>query len=144
MRSVLAAVLVLAGAANVSVARAAEDGGRMYLHKDWQLQSSCEAKASGAEISAAGFDAKSWHHSDMPSTVVAALVADKTFPEPTYGTNLRKFPGFSDDRQHFFSNLEMPKDSPFRCSWWVRTDFDVPADRIGKTNWLNFLGINYG
>ena len=143
MRRVLTAMLVLAGLTNLSSARPADDAGRMYLHRDWQLQSSCEAKAQGEQISTVGFDAKSWHHSDMPSTVVAALVADKTYPEPTYGTNLRKFPGFSDDRQHFFSNLDMPKGSPFACSWWFRTEFALPADRAGKANWLHFLGINY-
>ena len=122
---------------------AAEDGSKTFLHKDWQIQSSCEAKASGAEISTAGFDAKGWHHADIPSTVVGALVTDKTYPDPDYGTNLRSFPGFNDDPQHFFSNLDMPKNSPFRCAWWFRTDFTVPAEAEGRTNWLNFLGINY-
>ena len=145
MRHVLA-IFILATLALVSPQTAngadAQDNA-IYLHKDWQLQSSCEVKANGEQISTVGFDAKSWHHSDMPSTVVAALVADKTYPEPAYGTNLRKFPGFSDDRQHFFSNLDMPKDSPFRCAWWFRTEFNLPADRASKTNWLHFLGINY-
>jgi len=56
----------------------AEESSRIYLHKDWQIQSSCEVKTSAAEISAAGFDAKGWHRSDVPATVVGALVADKT------------------------------------------------------------------
>jgi exo-1,4-beta-D-glucosaminidase len=122
---------------------AAEDGSKIFLHKDWQIQSSCEAKATGEEISTAGFDAKGWHHADIPSTVVGALVTDKTYPDPNYGTNLRSFPGFNDDPQHFFSNLDMPKGSPFRCAWWFRTDFTVPGEAEGRTNWLNFLGINY-
>jgi exo-1,4-beta-D-glucosaminidase len=37
----------------------------------------------------------------------------------------------------------MPKDSPFGCSWWFRTEFAVPADFEKKTQWLNLLGINY-
>ena len=90
---------------------------KLLLHKDWQLQSSCEVKASGAQISTAGFDAHTWHHSDVPTTVVGALVADKTYPDPNYGMNLMSLPGFVNDRQHFFSNQDMPKDSPFRCSW---------------------------
>jgi exo-1,4-beta-D-glucosaminidase len=135
----LAVGLLLAGRAAVG----ADEPSKTYLHKDWQIQSSCEAKASGAEISAVGFDAKGWHHSDIPSTVVGALVTDKTYPDPDYGTNLRSFPGFNDDPQHFFSNLDIPKGSPFRCSWWFRTEFTPPADAELKTNWLNFLGINY-
>jgi exo-1,4-beta-D-glucosaminidase len=133
-----ASLLLTAGAAV-----GADQPGKIYLHKDWQIQSSCEVKASGAEISAPGFDAKGWHHSDIPSTVVGALVTDKTYPDPDYGTNLRSFPGFNDDPQHFFSNLDMPKGSPFRCSWWFRTEFTPPADAEHKTNWLDFLGINY-
>jgi exo-1,4-beta-D-glucosaminidase len=125
------------------VAFGAEEPSEMYLHKDWQIQSSCEAKASGAEISAVGFDAKGWHHSDIPSTVVGALVADKTYPDPDYGTNLKSFPGMDYSSKTFFANQDMPKDSPFRCSWWFRTEFTPPADSERKTNWLNFLGINY-
>src|ERR1700686_664717 len=135
----LAAGLLLTGRS----ASGADERSKTYLHRDWQIQSSCEAKASGAEISAAGFDAKGWHHSDIPSTVVGALVTDKTYPDPDYGTNLRSFPGFNDAPQHFFSNLDMPKGSPFRCSWWFRTEFTPSADADHKTNWLNFLGINY-
>src|SRR6266403_834648 len=135
----LVAGLLLTGRA----ALGADEPSKIFLHKDWEIQSSCEAKANGAEISTTGFDAKGWHHSDIPSTVVGALVTDKTYPNPDYGTNLRTFPGFNDDPQHFFSNLDMPKGSPFRCSWWFRTEFSVPAEVEHKTNWLDFLGINY-
>src|SRR6266478_839984 len=135
----LAVGLLLTGRA----ALGADEPSKIVLHKDWEIQSSCEAKANGAEISTTGFDAKGWHHSDIPSTVVGALVTDKTYPNPDYGTNLRTFPGFNDDPQHFFSNLDMPRGSPFRCSWWFRTEFSVPAEVEHKTNWLNFLGINY-
>src|SRR6266478_1323680 len=121
----------------------ADEPSKIFLHKDWQIQSSCEAKASGAEISAPGFEAKGWHHADIPATVVGALVTDKTYPDPDYGTNLRSLPGFNDDPQHFFSNLDMSKGSPFRCAWWFRTEFSVPAEAEHKTNWLDFLGINY-
>src|SRR6267378_1573353 len=135
----LATGLLLTGRATLGV----DEPSKIFLHKDWQIQSSCEAKASGAEISAPGFDAKGWHHADIPATVVGALVTDKTYPDPDYGTNLRSFPGFNDDPQHFFSNLDMPKGSPFRCAWWFRTELSVPAEMEHKTNWLDFLGINY-
>ncbi len=42
-----------------------------------------------------------------------------------------------------FSLEDMPKDSPFRVSWWYRTEFQVPADWQDKSAWLNFRGINY-
>jgi len=135
----IAGILWSAGSATAVAA----ESEKLFLHKDWQLQSSCEVKASGAEISAAGFNTSGWHHSDVPSTVVGALVTDKTYPDPDYGTNFLSFPGFSNDRQHFFSNQDMPKDSPFRCSWWFRTEFTLPANYDRKTKWLYFLGINY-
>jgi exo-1,4-beta-D-glucosaminidase len=134
---------IAAAFGGVGAALGAEAPARIYLHKGWQIQSACEAKASGAEISAAGFDAKSWHHSDIPSTVVGALVTDKTYPDPNYGTNLKSFPGMNYSSKSFFANQDMPKESPFRCAWWFRTEFTLPAAAEQKTNWLDFLGINY-
>src|ERR1700738_2718107 len=135
----LAAGLLLTGRAAFS----ADEPLNLFLHKDWQIQSSCEAKASGAEISARGFDAKGWHPTDVPSTVVGALVTDKTYPDPNYGTNLKSFPDMDYSSKTFFANQDMLKESPFRCSWWFRTEFALPAEAEHKTNWLDFLGINY-
>src|SRR5207302_1891655 len=120
-----------------------ESSERIYLHKDWQIQSSCEVKAIGEQISSAGFDAKGWHKSDIPATVVGALVTDKTYPDPDYGTNLKSLPGMNYSDKTFFANQEMPEVSPFRCSWCYRTEFAPPAGEFRRTQWLNFLGINY-
>jgi exo-1,4-beta-D-glucosaminidase len=135
-----AIVAVLLSSGRASVAAESE---KLFLHKDWQLQSSCEVKAGGAEISAAGFNAGAWHHTDVPSTVVGALVTDKTYADPNYRTNLKSFPGMNYSSKTFFANQDMPKDSPFRCSWWFRTEFTPPGGMEQKTSWLNFLGINY-
>ena len=116
---------------------------RTYLHKDWQVQSSCEATATGEQISSARFDAKNWHKTDIPATVVGVLVTDKTVPDPNYGTNLKSFPGMNYSDKGLFANQDMPEGSPFRCSWWYRTEFTLPAGDVQKTEWLNFLGINY-
>lgn len=93
-----------------------------------------------------GFDAASWHKADIPATVVGALVTDKTYPDPDYGTNLDSFPGMSHSNKQLFANMDMPDDSPFKCSWWYRTEFPSPADthkNAAENVWLNFLGINY-
>jgi exo-1,4-beta-D-glucosaminidase len=116
---------------------------RTYLHKAWQIQSSCEVTATGEQISSAGFDAKTWHKADIPATVVGALVTDKTYPDPNYGTNLKSFPGMNYSDKNLFANQDMPEGSPFRCSWWYRTEFTPPSQGANKTEWLNFLGINY-
>jgi exo-1,4-beta-D-glucosaminidase len=116
---------------------------RTYLHKNWQIQSSCEVKATGDQVSTAGFDVKGWHQSDIPATVVGALITDKTYPDPNYAMNLKSFPGMNYSDKHLFANQDMPDDSPFRCSWWYRTEFTPSAGEGKKTEWLNFLGINY-
>ncbi len=78
----------------------------------------------------------------MPSTVVAALVADKTYPDPYYGKNLRDIPGTTYPIGKNFSLLPMSKDSPFRCSWWYRTEFKLPENFDERHVWLHFGGIN--
>jgi exo-1,4-beta-D-glucosaminidase len=125
-------------------ARAAEEQpARTYLHKNWQIQSSCEVKVAGEQVSSVGFETKGWHQTDIPATVVGALVMDKTYPDPNYGTDLKSFPGMNYSTETFFANQEMPEGSPFRCSWWYRTEFTLPEGETKKTKWLNFLGINY-
>ena len=115
---------------------------RFDLHTGWKLQSSCELKSTGERISAAGFRTDGWHSATVPSTVVAALVADKTFPDPYFGENLRDIPGASYPAGQNFSVLAMPEDSPFRCSWWYRVEFRLPPAYAGHHAWLKFEGIN--
>jgi exo-1,4-beta-D-glucosaminidase len=115
---------------------------KTYLHSGWALQSSCQFSAAGEQISTAGFKTDGWHSTDVPSTVVAALVADKTYPDPYYGMNLRDIPGTTYPIGKNFSLLPMPKDSPFRCSWWYRTEFKLPENFNGRHVWLHFGGIN--
>jgi exo-1,4-beta-D-glucosaminidase len=139
----LVLLIAAVGAAEVTAQNNAAPGTRVYLHKDWQIQSSCVAKATGEQISAAGFDASSWHKSDLPATAVGALVTDKTYPNPYFGTNLKSLPGMNYSNKSFFAIQDMPAGSPFLCSWWFRTEFVAPADLAQKNTWLHFLGINY-
>lgn len=127
-----------------SAAAAADSpGSRTSLHKNWQIQSSCEVKAGGEQISRPGFDTSGWHKSDIPATVVGALVTDKTYADPNYGMNLKSFPGMNYSDKQLFANQDMPEGSPFRCSWWYRTEFAASADAQRNVQWLHFLGINY-
>src|ERR1700719_3546051 len=116
---------------------------KTFLHKDWQVQSSCDVKAGGDKISAVGYAVERWHRTDIPATVVGVLVTDKTYPDPDYGTNLKNFPGIYIAENKVFANVDMPAGSPFACSWWFRTEFTAPADAAGKIEWLHFNGINY-
>ena len=134
--------IFLAAGAGVCEAQGA-DGGRTYLHKDWRVQSACEVKAKGEEVSRVGFDAGGWHKAEVPATVVGALIGDKTYPDPNYGTKLRDLPGMNYSAKGLFANQDFPKGSPFACAWWFRTEFSVAEGDAGKNQWLNFLGINY-
>jgi exo-1,4-beta-D-glucosaminidase len=136
------AVVVTFVVPGVAVAAGDSQPYRTYLHKDWRLQSSCEVKASGDQISQPGFDTSGWHKVDIPATVVGALVTDKTYPDPNYALNLDSFPGMSHSNKQLFANADMPDGSPFKCSWWYRTEFPSSAGAV-KNVWLNFLGINY-
>ncbi len=113
------------------------------LRHAWAIQSSEKAGATGVQISRPGFAATGWHKTEVPNTVVAALVEDGVLPDPGFGMNLRTFPGMKYAIGSNFSNQEMPDDSPFAKPWWYRTEFTVPANYRGNTVWLAFRGINY-
>jgi exo-1,4-beta-D-glucosaminidase len=142
-RCALVLVILLVGLTRAAGQDAAEPGARIYVHKDWRIQSSCVAKATGEQVSTAGFDGSSWHKSDLPATVVGALVTDKTYPDPYFGTTLKTLPGMNYSNKSFFAVQDMPAGSPFLCSWWFRAEFEVPSNLARKNSWLDFLGINY-
>jgi exo-1,4-beta-D-glucosaminidase len=122
---------------------ASSDERRFSFAGIMMMQSSCVDKSSGAAISTAGYAAKDWHRAEVPGTVVGALVGDHTLPDPNYGMNLKEFPGMNYPKKNLFANMDMPKDSPFRCSHWFRMEFQTPRDLGAKQAWLQFLGINY-
>jgi exo-1,4-beta-D-glucosaminidase len=116
---------------------------KLFLRDHWNLQSSAKFEGKGEVVSTSGFVPKGWHEATVPTTVVAALVKDKTLPDPFFATNLRKFAGVTYPIGGNFSNIAMQPDSPYAVSWWYRKQFAVPASYAGKTVWLNFRGINY-
>jgi exo-1,4-beta-D-glucosaminidase len=115
----------------------------VFLHSDWRLESSCKLTAKPEAISLPGFDDSKWHPAIVPGTIVGSLVADKTLPDPNYGKNLNSFPGAFTNNKIQAANLDMPANSPFRCSHWFRTEFITPAAYANRITWLHFLGINY-
>ena len=116
----------------------------MPLHEGWRLESACKLHADGAAISASGFATAGWQAVTVPSTVLAAQVANKLVPDPYFGANLRSIPGTGYPVGKNFSNLPMPEDSPYRCGWWYRTEFTAPAATAHDQRlWIHFGGINY-
>src|SRR5258706_6153262 len=117
--------------------------GKLFLRKGWSIQSSAQVKEKGDALSRNDFQPGNWYPATVPSTVVGTLVEDKVYPDPLVGQNLRVIPGCSYPVGANFSNLPMPEDSPFRGSWWYRTQFRIPASYHSKNVWLHFDGINF-
>ena len=116
---------------------------KLSLREGWTLQTSAKVEAKGEAISTPQFATQGWHQVTVPTTVVAALVKDKTLAEPFFGMNLRNYPGMNYPIGANFSNIPMAADSPYAVSWWYRKAFTLPASDKGKTVWLKFNGINY-
>ena len=135
--------LVLAADSTVSKSPEQDGAAKLVLREHWALQSSAKVEAKGDAISSIGFAPQGWHNVSVPTTVVAALVKDKTLPDPFFAMNLRDFAGVTYPVGGNFSNIAMQTDSPYAVSWWYRKQFAAPADYKGKTVWLNFKGINY-
>ena len=95
----------------------------LLLRDNWAIQSSKDIGEGGEIISDAGFQTEKWYPATVPSTVFGTLVENKVFPDPYFGTNIQKIPGYIARRAG-----EIPDDSPFKSSWWYRTTFELPAD----------------
>jgi exo-1,4-beta-D-glucosaminidase len=144
MKTFYFAFLTLAIAAGTSsVLTASTPDSRIYLKDGWAIQSSADVTEKGEEISKTAFSHKNWYGTSMPSTVMAALVHNRVFPDPGFGMNLRSVPGTTYPIGQNFSNIAMPPGSPFRSSWWYHTNFKLPKITLGQHVWLHFDAINY-
>jgi exo-1,4-beta-D-glucosaminidase len=113
----------------------AETGNRVDLRENWYVQSSCKVNAPAEVLSTTQFSPDHWYKATIPSTVLAAQVADGEFKDIYYADNLRKLPGMGDSGGQ-------PGKNPYVCSWWYRTEFQLPPEFRGRRVWLRFNGIN--
>ena len=127
----------------IAVSSEASEPQSISLGANWSLQSSADVQADGVAISTAGFASRNWYPATVPTTVLSALVENKVYADPYTGMNLRSIPGTTYPIFEDFSNIMMPPASPFRNSWWYRTEFRLSTDYKGKVIWLAFDGINY-
>src|SRR5262249_2173124 len=124
-----------------AIAQSAGPMNRIDLHRGWTVQTSRKVQATGDAISTSRFQTKGWYRTSVPMTVVAVRVAAGEFPDPYYGTNLRKIPGIRANKiGERFARKPIPGDSPYAASWWYRTEFPTPADHRHVA--LHFDGIN--
>jgi exo-1,4-beta-D-glucosaminidase len=94
------------------------------LGEGWSISSSMDIAETGDIISQSGFDVSKWYKTTVPSTVMAALIANKEYPDIFMGDNINKV-----------------DTSRFRTSWWYRNEFSI--DDASKNTELVFEGINY-
>ncbi|HVP50457.1 MAG TPA: beta galactosidase jelly roll domain-containing protein [Candidatus Bathyarchaeia archaeon] len=132
---------------------------RLYLHTNWQLQSACVLAGStsgpagmknlnhpeldGDILSSQIYRPIGWIQTTVPNTIVAAQVAAGIIKDPFFGMNLRNLPGMDYPLGTMFSNLSMLDTSPYKCGWWYRTSFRVPASFANHSVSLHLDGVNY-
>src|SRR5664279_432231 len=132
---------------------------RLDLRTGWQLQSDCVIKGSttgpaglrsrnapeldGEILSSPLYHPIGWIPTTVPNTIVAAQVAAGAIKDPFYGMNLRNLPGMDYPLGRMFSNLAMLDTSPYKCGWWYRTQFRLPAGFSGHSVALHLDGVNY-
>src|ERR1039457_1725371 len=104
----------------------AEDIYSENLNNGWIIFSSQKTDAAGSAISKPGFILNNSYKTDIPKTILAALVENGVYKDPYTGLNLSKI-----------------SQEPFQYPWWYRKEFNIKE--TGKKN--NFLltleGINY-
>jgi len=96
------------------------------LADGWTLQAAAVVKADGAAVSSVGFEADGWYGCSVPSTPMAAMVANGLYPDLYVGTNLGKV-----------------ETEQFKGPWWYRTEFELGVADAAKMARLVFEGINY-
>jgi hypothetical protein len=60
---------------------------RWKLAGGWRLEAAPQVKATGEEISKAGFDDKNWLVATVPGTVLTTMIDRGLYPDPDYGLN---------------------------------------------------------
>lgn len=99
----------------------------MVLRSGWQMQSAIKAPDDGATISDAAFTPAGWYAVEVPTTIIAGLLANKVYDfDPFFGMNFQKL-----------------KDSSLDRPWWFRKEFILPAAQKNKNVVLSLHGINY-
>ena len=99
----------------------------MVLKEGWQMQSATKIADDGATISKTGYSPSDWYKVDVPTTIIAGLLANKVYDfDPFYGMNFEKL-----------------KDPSLDKPWWFRKEFTLPATQKGKDVVLALHGINY-
>ena len=96
------------------------------MTKDWELFSSANLKESGKTISSSGFNTDKSYKTEVPATVMAALLKNKVYEDIFYGDNLNKI-----------------SKEPFLVPWWYRKTFQIDTKTSADYYKLVLEGLNY-
>jgi len=121
--------------------------GALLLDQGWQMQSSAVIGDDGAQLSMPGQLRDTWYKTDVPTTVLSALIRHGVYPDPYVGTNNMMIPDANDVHNKRFNLARFShlpdKSNPWAKPWWFCREFQAPRDYRGKVVWLNLDGINY-
>lgn len=131
----------------ISVCEAGTGDQKIFLRKNWCLQSSYLVKEDGDEISSDKFQLRDWYPTGVPTTVLRALVKNKVYPDPYIGLNNMRIPDASEEFNKAYDlgkySYLPDKRNPWKDPYWFRTQFNIPDHFREKNIWLNLEGINY-
>ena len=138
MKNFTLLIFIITGIFMFSCTTENDQGNKLVLKNNWAIQSSDSVKDDGPGISSVDYNTNGWFPTTAPTTVLAALVRNKVYADPYFGTNFNLLPGHITNRDRHY-----PADSPFGVPWWYRTVFKVPSSFKEKDVWLHLKSINY-
>jgi exo-1,4-beta-D-glucosaminidase len=107
---------------HVRVTPVASAPGSATALSGYAIQSSAKVLDPASAVSSPGYGVSGWYPAGSRSTVLAALLANGTYADPFYSTNLRKVPK-----------------ADFTVPWWYRSDFTVTD--TSERSYLDFSGV---
>lgn len=96
------------------------------IENAWYIYPSSKIGATGKEISTSNFQCDYWVKTDVPKTVLAALVENGFYKDPYFGLN-----------------MENISSKQFEEPWWYRKEFEINAKDIKDNFKMIFEGLNY-
>lgn len=120
---------------------------KAWLRENWHMRSASLVKEGGRAVSSGRFTPSGFYQTQVPTTVLAALVRNGVYPDPYVGLNNMKIPDASDEFNRTYDLAKfshLPDDrNPWAEPYWFRTQFRLPETYKGRVIWLNIEGINY-
>ncbi|MGD9346373.1 MAG: glycoside hydrolase family 2 TIM barrel-domain containing protein [Candidatus Aminicenantes bacterium] len=124
-----------------------EDGRAVFLRDNWYMRSAFLVKEDGQTLTEGKFQPCDFYRTNIPTTVLTALVANGVYPDPYVGMNNMKIPDASEEfsRKYGLNRFSYLPDNrnPWVDPYWFWTQFRLPEAFKGKSIGLNIEGINY-